>query len=89
MKNHEQIKQILSQMADVLQQCHLDEWAVRLGTFCTSLDTDPVATKSSILSLYGGMGSINDIVLYRNMQPLIAENQIFDQLREQLYSLVR
>lgn len=89
MNNHEQIKQVMSQMADVLRHCHRDEWATRLDIFCTNLDTDPVATKSGILSLYGGMGSINDIVLYRDMQPLITENQRFDQLREQLYTLVR
>lgn len=89
MKHHVQIKQALSQMADLLRQCHQLEWADRLDACCDGLDADPVAATSEILSLYGGMGSINDIVLYRNMQPLIAENQLFDQLREQLYAMAR
>lgn len=39
--------------------------------------------------MYGGMGSLNDIVLYKNGQPLIAENDEFDALRTELYNLCR
>jgi cobalamin-dependent methionine synthase I len=87
--NHHQIKQTLSQMADVLRQCERQEWADRLDAYRARLYADSQATVADIISLYGGMGSINDIVLYKNMQPRMAENQVFDQLRGQLFDLIR
>ena len=37
--------------------------------------------------MYGGMGSLNDVVLYRNGQPLIEENIAFSALKSELFDL--
>ena len=39
--------------------------------------------------MYGGMGSLNDIVLYVNGRLSIEENNEFDVLRAQLYDLCK
>ncbi|WP_420107405.1 DUF6966 domain-containing protein [Leclercia adecarboxylata] len=40
------------------------------------------------LNLYGGMGSLNDLVLYRNGKVLMSENDELDQLRRDLFNLL-
>jgi hypothetical protein len=39
-----------------------------------------------IISIYNGMGSFSDLVLYKNNQLCIEENNKFDQLRHDLYN---
>jgi hypothetical protein len=39
------------------------------------------------MSLYGGMGSINDVVLYENAKPLLDENNQLQGLLSELYEL--
>ncbi|WP_411675538.1 DUF6966 domain-containing protein [Achromobacter insolitus] len=41
------------------------------------------------LSLYGGGGSLNDVVLYRDGKVLVAENGEFDLLRSKLYEICK
>lgn len=66
------------------------------GGWCSALDgvradfhRDPEYASSRLLSMYGGMGSLNDVVLYRGGQPMVAENNEFDMLRVRLYGLVK
>ncbi|WP_443217022.1 DUF6966 domain-containing protein [Pseudomonas sp. GM55] len=40
-----------------------------------------------LTSLYGGMGSINDVVLYENAKPLLDENNELQALLSDLYEL--
>ncbi|WP_413081217.1 DUF6966 domain-containing protein [Yersinia thracica] len=40
-----------------------------------------------IFSLYSGMGSLNDFVLYKNGQILQDENGTFDELRDYFHEL--
>ena len=42
-----------------------------------------------IASLYGGMGSLNDVVLQKDGMPHAAENEEFARLRSQLFDLAR
>lgn len=37
--------------------------------------------------MYGGMGSLSDIVLYLEGRPAVKENNEFEDLRERLYTL--
>jgi hypothetical protein len=39
----------------------------------------------NILSMYGAVGSLNDIVLYKNGQLLLRESSELDELRSDLY----
>ncbi|MGY2184850.1 DUF6966 domain-containing protein [Pseudomonas sp. SDO5591_S426] len=42
---------------------------------------------SRLMSLYGGMGSINDVVLYENATPLLDENNELQGLLSDLHQL--
>lgn len=57
--------------------------------FNKKISHDPENILSNILASYGGMGSLNDVVLYKNGQPLIKENNELDELRKFLYSFCR
>lgn len=65
------------------------EWAVALENFKNGMQDSPDAIAAQIISTFGGMGSLNDVVLYKSGQPLIAENTEFDELRSQLFRLCR
>ena len=45
--------------------------------------------KSDILRIYGGMGSFSDLVLYSKGQVLIDENQKLEDLRKELFEIVK
>lgn len=66
-----------------------EDWAETLEV----INLGPAQSKQSIsmkiLSMYGGVGSLNDIVFYRESQPLIDKNNEFDKLRSHLYELCK
>lgn len=64
-------------------------WAVALEGIRVGFHSDPKYSSSKLLSMYGGMGSLNDVVIYRDGQAMVAENNEFDMLRTQLYELSR
>lgn len=85
--NIQSIQTILSRMAELLSAGGVNDWALALEKFGTEMAARPDATCAKILSSFGGMGSLNDLVLCKNGQPLIAENGEFDVLRTKLYGL--
>lgn len=87
MINVQGIQTILSQMAELLRAGEVNSWAFALDKFAIEIADYPDVTRAKILSTFGGMGSLNDLVLYKNGQPLTAENGEFDELRSKLYSL--
>ncbi|RAU47863.1 hypothetical protein DBY65_005955 [Pseudomonas sp. RIT412] len=62
-------------------------WADRLDQCRAQLLQDEEFAHSQIIKLYGGMGSLNDVVLYQDGQPLISSNNEFNELRTQLFEL--
>lgn len=78
----------LAAMSALLQQNGHEAWARRLEDAAALLQHNPQAARAELRALYGGMGSINDIVLYQNMQPLLDQNQAFDRLRQALYLML-
>ncbi|GAC1569313.1 MAG: hypothetical protein NVS3B3_23610 [Aquirhabdus sp.] len=64
-----------------------DEWANALEKFSKEIRISPDATAARILAMYGGMGSLNDLILYKNGQPSALENIELDALRSELYQL--
>lgn len=40
---------------------------------------------SMIKKLYGGAGTLNDVVLHKDRKPLIEENNQFEKVRHELY----
>ncbi|MDF0607196.1 hypothetical protein HZU77_016390 [Neisseriaceae bacterium TC5R-5] len=87
MTNTQNIEKVLTRMVELLRFGSRDDWANALENCCKEVRYNPNDTAAKILSMYGGMGSLNDIVLYKNSQPLIAENTEFDILRSDLYQI--
>jgi uncharacterized protein YjgD (DUF1641 family) len=82
-----EMSSILKRMVELLAATSHREWADALSNVQRQLSTDAAMASSDILRMYGGLGSLNDIVLYRDDQPLIDENVEFDRLRTKLYEL--
>lgn len=67
----------------------VEGWTAALEGGRADFLSDPKYASSKLVSMYGGMGSLNDLVLYSDGQVLIVENNEFDMLRTQLYELVK
>ena len=78
---------IVRQMIDLAQTHIPDELTRSLALAATLVRNDPEGSARGIRSMYGGMGSLNDVVLYRNGQPLIEENIAFSALKSELFDL--
>lgn len=87
MINIQKVEIVLKRMAELFRFGTRDDWANALEKFHREIGNSPNATAARILSIYGGMGSLNDLILYRNGQPLVAENVELDALRSELYQL--
>ncbi|HVB44806.1 MAG TPA: hypothetical protein VNF47_19170 [Streptosporangiaceae bacterium] len=85
---------LLEDLADLLSVAGQEAWSRRLETIRSTLNEAPgdyhreQAAVRGILSLYGGMGSFQDLVLQdaRGVRP---EHEEFDQLRDQLFEEAR
>ncbi|NQZ05944.1 MAG: hypothetical protein HRT35_02175 [Algicola sp.] len=83
----EQIDNKLERMTVVLRACGNDNWADAIQNVRCELLNDRSTARTKVFSMYGGMGSLNDLVLYKNGNPMIKENIEFDGLRSELYNL--
>ncbi len=59
--------------------------AQNLNLLISTADEDPDRFIDNIKRLFGGMGSLNDVVFSLNGKPLIEENNQLDELRRKLY----
>jgi len=87
MKNN--IDVILKRMIELLAVGGADDWVSALEHIRVNFHKDPAGMSSKLISMYGGMGSLNDIVLYKEQKVLVAENNEFDSLRERLYEVCK
>jgi hypothetical protein len=85
MNQTEDIEATLSRMAELLRTSANNDWAVALEKLKDETSQTPDSVARKILSLYGGMGSLNDLVLYSNGRMLHEENKEFDDLRAHLF----
>lgn len=85
MNNIKIIKDLLLRLTALLRGAGQLEWADRMALYGAQLDSDPEGTVAQVRRLYGGMGSLNDIVLYKDNRPLVRENTELDALRTELY----
>jgi len=79
----------LSRMIDLLRSAGRENWVTTLETCRARAGDDVQGAARQVLSLFGGMGSLNDLILYRAQRPLIAENVELDALRERLHHACR
>lgn len=75
----------LSRMTQLLRGADELGWARALENIEQRLPYDPEEVARSVLRLFGGMGSLNDVVLYRNGSLLLGETDEFDALRTHLF----
>lgn len=87
MKDIRAIQEVLVQLEDVLRRGNNPNWANAIETLMHEFAQDPDTTVGDVIRLFGGSGSLNDIVLYGNGTPLIRENNDLDKLRSNLYEL--
>lgn len=80
MKNINEIVSLLEKAARLLNMYNRPEWAEKLEHYARRLPQDTDYVLSQIMSLYGGTGSLNDIVLYDNGKLLFEENNELDSL---------
>lgn len=82
------IEDTMARLSAVLRKAAQTRWADLIDSIRQELAEDPDQAISRTLRLYGGAGSLNDVVLYRDGQPLFQENQELDALRTRLFDLV-
>jgi len=89
MNKKNKIEASLIKMIAILKKNNVHDWANALERCQQELSEKPIEVKNKILSMYGGMGSLNDIIFYNLGQPLSKENTEFANLRSKLYYLCR
>jgi len=85
MKNVSEIQIIITRMAELLRIGGFSSWGCTLEKFHAEILNEPNETAAKILSLYGGMGSLNDLIVCLDGIPLISENNELDILRLTLF----
>lgn len=80
----QEISSVLHQMAQLLLNGSWEQWADAYDKLSKKIILEPEETAREILASYGGMGSLNDVVLTKNGNPLNDENIQFDVLRSRL-----
>jgi hypothetical protein len=79
----------LKELNDLLISTNELAWANRVLAFENKLQVSREEWKQLAregLNFFGGMGSLNDIVLHKNGIPLLEENDKLDILRNEIYS---
>ena len=87
MKDIHKISSNIARAAELLRRFDPPQWADRLEECSLALPQDTTYALSRLMSLYGGMGSINDVVLYENAKPLLDENNELQGLLSDLHQL--
>ncbi|CQI88886.1 TPA: DUF6966 domain-containing protein [Yersinia enterocolitica] len=78
----------MERMATLLELGGYAEWSASIFKLAKKYVIDPDNTRHIFRNLYGGMGSLNDLVLYKNGKILMSENDELDQIRSDLFNLL-
>lgn len=88
MNSEERIEELLSQITDLLNGFGQERWGRTMGRLLAEFRCAPVDTARRIQSMYAGMGSFNDIVLWVDGGMPRLENEKLDRMRSELFTLV-
>lgn len=75
----------MNRMAALLQLGGYYDWSASIRSLANDFESFPELVRSNFLSLYGGMGSLNDVLICINGKISIDENEEFDKIRSELY----
>jgi hypothetical protein len=90
-RRQSKIQSVVKSVCSTLEQANEDAFLHNFQSFNRELsrkNSDRRYIYRKILRMYGGMGSFNDLVLYKNGTILKGENTKLSKLSEQLYSLI-
>jgi len=85
MSTLQRISAILKRMSELTQRGNSANVSASLERAAALIEHDMQEGISTIIRMYGGMGSLNDVILYEGNQPLIDGNKEFDALRSELF----
>lgn len=83
----QEIEKVLREMSTLLDHNVETSWARYIDKLRYRMNIEPDNAIIDIKVLFGGMGSLNDLVLSKDGKPLIHENNKLDELRKELYEL--
>lgn len=87
MSTIDRISIILKRMTELAHRGKSSNVGESLGRAAARFERDHKEGAHTIVGMYGGMGSLNDVILYEGNKPLCDENEEFDVLRTELYEL--
>jgi hypothetical protein len=82
------VREYCVSIRELLIQTEEYNWVKLFNNFIEDIEHNEENKYRNILKIYGGMGSFNDLVLYKDGKPCIRENNELSQLRTALYSVI-
>jgi hypothetical protein len=82
------VREYCVSIRELLIQTEEYNWVKLFNNFIEDIEHNEENKYRNILKIYGGMGSFNDLVLYKDGKSCIRENNEFSQLRTALYSVI-
>ena len=93
MQKIDKIKETLISIHSLLVATTTPDWAIRFSDCINAWEmakseSEKKSVARKIYSIYGGMGSFNDLVLFKESKVLREENSRLDDLRKTLFAEV-
>jgi hypothetical protein len=92
MKNLPVLVSVIENIIELLDSADESNWANSFRKFRLECDCNNLEhlerLRRNMARIYGGMGSFNDLVLHKQGQPMIFENQTLDNLRKELFQIL-
>lgn len=82
------IKDYCLKISKLLKESNKNDWSKLFLLFANQYESDKRDTLTKIRHHYGGMGSFNDLVLYKDGKVNLEEMEKLEKLREGLYKMV-
>jgi hypothetical protein len=83
----EQLAIRLGRLEDHLAKNGASNWATSISRCRAAVENSDARGLGSFMGMFGGMGSLNDLVLHRNGTPMVEENDQLQRLKNDAWSL--
>lgn len=90
MRLHSEVEELLNEMRDLerfLAQHGETFWSKNINQAAEEVEKSDAHGLERFLRMFGGMGSLNDVVLHRDGQPLRVENDQLDLMRSRAWTM--